>query len=180
MATLHQVITVTLDETKVNVDRDLIAETGHSQLAGLKLKDFFKSLTSGIRPARVRTENNAIKASGTLTGTSVIATDAIAINGLTLTCVASGATADQWNLGASDALTMAALADKINGHASLAGIVTAAAVDTVVTVYAGRPGAIGNCITLTSADVTIVASASKLAGGSDGESDRTHYYGSGS
>ena len=177
---IYQVITVLVDETKVNVDRDLMAETGYSMLAGLKIKDFFHMITSGMRPARVRTENNAVRASGTLIGTAVIATDAVAINGLTLTCVASGATADQFNIGASDTLTMASLAAVINGHASLAGIVTADASGTTVTVYAARPGLMGNAITLTSADATIVASAAKLAGGTDGETDRTHYYGSAS
>jgi phage tail sheath gpL-like len=177
---IYQVITVLIDETKANVDRDLIAESGHSQLAGLKIKDFLKSITSGIRPARVRTENNAVRASGTLIGTSVVATDAVAINGLTLTAVASGATAVQFNIGASDTLTMANLAAAINANTDLNGIVTAESSGTTCTVYAARPGKIGNAITLTSADATIVASAAKLADGSDGESDRTHYYGSAS
>ncbi len=174
------VITVTIDETKANVDRDLMAETGLVELAGLKLKDFIKKITSGMAPAVVRTENNAVKASGTLVGTSVIATDAVAINGLTLTAVSSGATAVQFNIGGSDTETMANLASAINANTSLNGIVTASANGTTVTVSAARPGKIGNAITLTSADATIVASAAKLADGTDGETDATHYYGSAS
>jgi phage tail sheath gpL-like len=177
---IFQVITVTIDETQANMDRDLIAETGHTQLAGLKLKDFFKRVTSGIRPATVRTENDAVKASGTLTLTSVIATDAVVINGQTLTAVASGATTDQWNLGASDTEAATNLAAKINAHAAFTGICTATSSETVVTVSAARPGKIGNAITLVSNDATIVASAARLANGTDGASDRTHYYGSAS
>lgn len=174
------VITVTIDETKANIDRDLMAETGYVELAGLKLKDFFRRITSGIAPAVVRTENNAVKASATLTGTSVIATDAVVVSGVTLTAVASGATADQFNIGADDDETMANLAAAINAHASLAGIVTATSDATVVTVSAARPGLMGNAITLVSNDATIVASAARLASGTDGETDRTHYYGSAS
>ena len=172
------VITITEDETKTNTERDLIAETGYRELAGQKLNNYVRRLTTGQGKPVVRTEVNAVKASGTLTGTTVIATDAIAINGLTLTCVASGATADQFNIGITDTLTMASLAAVINGHASLVGIVTATSEATVTTVSAARPGLIGNCITLTSADATIVASVAKLTAGTDGEVEKTHYYGS--
>lgn len=177
---IQLVLTVTVDEVAADVARDLIAETGRRELAGAKLIDYAKKLVAGKGRPAVRAEVGAVKASGTLIGTSVVATDAVAINGLTLTCVASGATANEFNIGASDTLTMASLAAVINGHASLAGIVTAEASGTTCTVYAARPGLIGNAITLTSADATIVASAAKLAGGVDGTSDVTHYYGSGS
>lgn len=176
---IQVVITATVDEVAADVARDLIAESGYRELAGAKLIDYAKKLVAGKGKPVVRAEVGAVKASGTLTGTSVIATDAVAINGLTLTCVTSGATADQFNIGADDTATMASLAAKINGHASLAGIVTATSALTVCTVYAARPGLMGNAITLTSADSTIVASVAKLAGGVDGTSDVIHYYGSG-
>lgn len=177
---IFQVITVTIDETAGNIDKDLMAENGYSMLAGLKLKDFFKRITSGMKPATVRTENNPVKASGTLTLDTVVATDAVVINGQTLTAVASGATTDQWNLGASDTEAATNLAAKINAHAAFTGICTASASETVVTVSAARPGLIGNAITLVSNDATITASVSRLAGGTDGATDRTHYYGSAS
>lgn len=174
------VLTITSPNVAGDDARDLIAETGYRELAASKLTNYAKIMASGAHPFSVRFEVGAVKASGTLTGTTVIATDAVIINGLTLTCVASGATADQWNKGATDALTMAALAAVINGHASLAGIVTATSALTVCTVSAARPGLMGNAITLESSDVTIVASVARLAGGVDGTSDVTHYFGSGS
>jgi len=177
MAILN-VLTITVDETATNSARDLIAETGYHDLAGRKLKDYVKKIASGMAPATVRAEVGAVKASGTLTGTTVVATNAVTINGLTLTCVNSGATADQWNKGADDAATMAALAVVINGHASLTGIVTATSALTVLTVSAARPGLMGNAITLSSGAGTIIASAARLASGVDGTSDVTHYYGS--
>lgn len=180
MATIYQVLVIAQDETSANVQRDLYAETGYSDLAGTKIKNYIKSCVTGAHPAVVQTKINAVKASGTLTGTSVVATDAVAINGQTLTAVASGAIANQFNIGASDTETMANLAAAINASANLAGIVTATSLNTVVTVSAAVPGAIGNAITLTSADATIVASVAKLAGGTNGDTDTTHYFGSAS
>lgn len=68
----------------------------------------------------------------TITGASVIATDAVNVNGTAFACVASGATGNQFNLGADDAETMANLAAKIN---ALSGI-DATADGAVVTVTA--------------------------------------------
>ena len=180
MATIYQVLVVAQDEVSANAQRDLYAETGLIELAGAKIRDYLKKCTSGAHPAVIQTKVNAVKASGTLTGTSVIATDAIAINGQTITAVASGAIANQFNIGANDTETMANLAAAINASANLAGIATASALGTVVTVQAAVPGAIGNAITLTSADATIVASVAKLAGGTNGDTSTTHYFGSAS
>lgn len=46
----------------------------------------------------------------TLTLAGVVATDTCVVNGVTYTCVASGATGNQFNIGASDTLTAANLA----------------------------------------------------------------------
>lgn len=173
------VITATVDETATNAARDLIAESGLRELAGSKLIDYAKRLASGQGKPVVRAEVGAVKASGTLTGTSVVATDAVVINGVTLTAHADTATATQFVVGADDDETMANLAACINANASLAGIVTATSADTVVTVSAARPGLMGNAITLVSSDATIVADVARLAGGVDGTSDVIHYYGSG-
>jgi phage tail sheath gpL-like len=115
-------------------------------------------------------QGNEVQASGTLTGTSVVATDKVTINGVDFTCVASGATGNQFNVGASDTLTMAALAAAINASvtAKIDGYVTASAAANVVTVTAVAYGLSGNMFTLTSADATIVASGSGfLTGGAE-------------
>lgn len=173
------VITITVDETAVNADRDLIAETGYRELAGSKLVDYSKRIVAGQGKPVVRTEVGAVKASGTLTGDTVIATDAVVINGVTLTAHASTASQTQFVIGVDDDATMANLAACINANTDLAGIVTATSAAAVVTVTAARAGLIGNAITLVSNDATITASAGRLADGVDGTSDVTHYYGSG-
>lgn len=140
------------------------------------LQGIINILTKGIGGAEqmsIQVGLGGVKASGTLTLTTAIATDAISINGVTFTCVASGATGNQFNLGADDAGDAANLAAAINASvtALVAGYVTATSASNVVTVSAKRAGLLGNAITLASADATIVASGARLAGGLDGDTE---------
>ena len=112
-----------------------------------------------------------VQATISCTGTTVVATDTVTIAGVTLTCVNSGATAEQWNKGASDAATMAALAAKINGHATLSLWVLAAVTSgSTMSITAVKPGVLGNAITVASAggSIAYAGSASRLATGSEG------------
>ncbi len=124
---------------------------------------------SGAIPPSVVVANqaSAVRASGTFTLTAVIATDAISINGVTFTAVASGAVANQFNVGVSDTATAVNLAAAINASvtALVSGYVTAAAVGTVVTVSSTDYGIMGNQTLIASAAGTIVASGAKLTGG---------------
>lgn len=113
-----------------------------------------------------------VKATGTLTFASVVATDVFAINGVDFTCVASGATGNQFNVGGDDAETVENAVAAINASASAlvsgnAGVV-AVANDDVVELTARTSGVTGNAVTLTSADATITVSGARLTGGSDG------------
>ena len=72
----------------------------------------------------------------TITLTSVVATDAVTVGETTFTCVASGATGDQFNVGIDDTATAVNLAAKIN---ALEGV-TATSDGAVVTVTADAPG----------------------------------------
>jgi hypothetical protein len=116
-------------------------------------------------------KNLPVQATIAATGTSVVATDTIVIAGVTLTCVNSGATANEWNKGASDAATMANLVSKINGHATLSLLVTTAVTSgSTISITAAKPGILGNAITVSSSGGTIAfaGSATRLAGGSEG------------
>lgn len=169
---IHSLIVVTQEETSANTQADLIAESGHSMLAGLKLKDFFKRLTSGIRPGSVATKVNAVKATGTVTLTSHVDTNTVTINGVALACGTDYS-------GGTDSLKAASLAAAINAHATLGKMVSAESNLTVVTLTALIPGAIGNAVTLAiSANGSV--SAARMAGGTNGDVERTHYYGSAS
>lgn len=105
-------------------------------------------------------------ASATLTFASTVATNSFVINGVTFTCVASGATGNQFNIGVSDALTAASAAAAVNASvtALVAGYVTASVADAVVTITSDFPGLAGNQVTLSSS-ANITSSAARLAGG---------------
>lgn len=149
--------------------------TGKQQ-AAMKVQNFLNAFSCGNQLAYssslapqilVETQGGAVAASGTFTLTSVIATDAVSINGVTFTAVASGAGANQFNVGVSDTLTAVNLAAAINASVSalVAGYVTASSALTVVTVSSTNYGIMGNQTLIASADATIVASGARLSGG---------------
>lgn len=176
---IHNLIVITQDETETNTINDLIAETNLVELAGLKLKNFIKAIVTGIRPAVVQTKVNAVKATGTVTLASHVATNTVTVNGIVFTCVASGATGNQYNVGASDTLTAVELAAALNANTTLDGMILATSDSAVVTVESLIPGEIGNAVTLAiSANGSV--SAARMAGGTNGASEKTHYYGSAS
>lgn len=127
----------------------------------------------GAEQMSIQVGLGGVKATGTFTLTTAIATDAISINGVTFTCVASGATGNQFNLGADDDGDAANLAAAINASvtALVANVVTATSAANVVTITAKRAGLLGNAITIASADATIVASGARLTGGLDGDTE---------
>ena len=134
-----------------------------------RLVNFLSGVASGAKPGTaLLREESAVKATGTFTSTNAVATDAITINGVTFTCVASGATGNQWNLGANDAADCANLAAAVNASTSdlVSKHVTATSANNVVTLTAKFAGYAGNAITIASADATIVASGARLTGGS--------------
>ena len=126
----------------------------------------------------VSIEDEADRATGTFTLDTVIATDAISINGVAFTAVASGATGNQFNVGVDDAETAENIAAAINASvtALVAGYVTAVAVDEVVTVTSAFAGTAGNQTTIASADSTIVASGGRLTGGAVDAGAKTYSF----
>lgn len=133
------------------------------------LVNYFQALGAGVRKGAVMVSVGDVQAAGALTFSAAAATNTIVINGVTFTCVASGATGDQFNVGGTDAITAANAAAAINASATagVASIVSASAASNVVTVTAVEPGLSGNAVSL-AATGGISASAAKLAGGTDG------------
>jgi hypothetical protein len=109
---------------------------------------------------------NAASSTGTLTLTSVVATNTCSINGITFTAIASGATGNQFNVGGTDTITATNLAAVISASvtAGVTGIVVATSALGVVTVSAALAGAHGNGYTITGS-TNIVASGARLTGG---------------
>lgn len=112
---------------------------------------------------------NLVAATGTVTLSSMVATDTVTINGTVFTCVASGATGNQFNVGGTDTITATNLAAAINASATttVKGCVTALSAAAIVTVTCTIPGNIGNTQTLAiSAHGSV--SAARCAGGTEG------------
>lgn len=115
----------------------------------------------------VTVQNDEVRASGTFTLATVIATDAVKVNGVTFTCVASGAGANEFNVGLTDTATAANLAASINASVTtlVAGYVTASSALAVVTVTSAFYGLSGNQTLIESLDGTITASGARLTAG---------------
>lgn len=169
-------IHITHSTTEADMANLLLAETGNRFLAGNRIMGYLRSLMGGIRSAKLRVAVNVASATGTITLSSHVATDTVTINGTTFTCVASGATGNQYNVGGSDTLTAAALAAAINASASMTDYVTATSAGAIVTITASRAGKLGNAITIAiSAHGT--ASGARLTGGDNGAQTKSFYYG---
>lgn len=124
--------------------------------------------------------SDAVQASATATIVTAVATNAVTINGAAITGVASGATADQWNVGSggsadADSATNLAAAINASTTARIAGVVKATAASNVVTITAVVPGLAGNGITLTKTGAPITVTGSGfLAGGTGGDTPSTY------
>lgn len=112
------------------------------------------------------------KAVGWYQFTSVIATDALAIAGTTFTAIVGpGPTAVQFVVGANDLETATNAAAAINAHTTVNKLVTAipvagdSAANAYIYLIAKQDGALGNLITTTDADATIVEGSGTLLGG---------------
>lgn len=167
------------NEAEADLRESLLGDTGNRMLAGQKLMKYIRGLMGGAKSAKVRVGVNAVKASQTLTLASVVATNAVTVAGQVFTAVASGATSVQFNVGADDTESAANLAAAINANTTVNPWVSATSSAAVVTVSAVYPGLLGNAIS-TLSGTNITAGAVRLAGGTNGAYQKTHYYGSAS
>jgi len=166
---------VKAEEPGASVRERFLRDAPKDSIVGLI--NFLQGLAGGRYNGVVSYLGGAVKAEGTLTLDTVVATNTASINGVQFTAIASGATGNQFNVGASDAATAVNLAAAINGSASalVNQHVVAEADGDVVTVTAKRAGASGNAITLTGS-TNITASGARLEDGSDGQA-LTYEYG---
>jgi hypothetical protein len=142
-----------------------------------QLDNLLHSVLAGLHPSSPGTTDvelhvGATRASATVTLNAVVATNTLVVNGVTLTGVASGATASQFNIGATDTITADNIVATINSTSAPAGILgvvrawrSGASAITVECIY---PGTIGNAITLTGTATRFTVSSSPLAGGATG------------
>lgn len=141
------------------------------------------AMSSTVPPQIVVTvQNDEVQASGTFTfSAQASADDTILINGVTFTCVASGATGNQWNAGASATATATNLAAAINASVTslVSGYVTASSALGVVTVTSVFYGLSGNMTTIAEGvdgGSVITVSGARLTGGAADSGEKTLNY----
>jgi phage tail sheath gpL-like len=180
----YSTITITHNEGSVEISRYIQPSTTNKFLEIEKLINYFEALSGGVRLATIKVGAIAVKATGTITFSAAgAANDTILVNGVTFTARASGATGNQWNVGASATASAAALAAAINASSTalVQNYVVASAASGVVTITAYDPGKTGNCITIAEGvDSTsaMTVSGARLTGGSNGTEASYSYGGS--
>lgn len=162
------VVQITDDRNAATV-QDFLRTSDKAQMVR-GIRKLMSDYDSGSGQGALNVRTGVAKASGTLTFVSVIATDVLTINGVDFTCVASGATGNQFNVGGDDTASAAAAVTAINASATdlVSGTCVASSAAGVVTITAKYPGTTGNAITIASGDATITASGARLENGSDG------------
>lgn len=129
--------------------------------------DTIHALEQGANIGVLTFNIGAVAASGTITLSSFVADDTVAVAGVTLTGKASPSTDVQFAIGADDTATAANLAACINAKSTLSPFLLATSALGVVTVTSKIPGLIGNKVTLAiSAHGSV--SAANLANGAEG------------
>lgn len=122
---------------------------------------------------------NQTQASGTIAFSGVsTANDTVLINGVTFTAVASGATGNQWNVGANATASAANLAAAINASATalVSSQVSASAASGTLTITSLNYGVYGNQCTIAKgvdAGSVMTVSGARLTGGADDASKLT-------
>ena len=141
------------------------------------------AFSSSVSPQIVVTvQEDEAQASGTITfSAQASANDTVLINGVTFTCVASGATGNQWNAGASATATAANLAAAINASATalISQNVTGSNVAGVLTIKSVHYGPSGNQCTIAKgvdAGSVMTVSGARLTGGTSDAGQLTLNY----
>lgn len=114
--------TIVIDATRTGVSFDDMFKPGTMREACNELSKYFARIAGGDENAKIWMQTKAVPAVNAITLASHVATDTVTINGVALTCVATGATPTntQYNEGAStnDEITANNLRATINACTS--------------------------------------------------------------
>ena len=164
----HTIVINTPQET-ASFTTDVRPDNTKPRTTNKGISRFFQELSAGMRPAAVALRVGAVPATATLTLTGLpTAAQTFTLCGTSFTAIASGATGNQFNIGADATATAANIVTTINNSvsAAVAGVVTASSVAGVVTITAVVPGVAGNGYTL--AETLDNTTAANFSGGSNG------------
>lgn len=165
--------------TKQNI-RDAVA-FGDKTSANNFIKSLSRSLHGNSGAELQILNDDAVAAFATVTfSDTATANDTILVNGVTFTAKSSGASGNEFNIGASATASALALSNAINASATaaVASFVKASPAAGVVTVTAKNAGVAGNTITLAEGvdgGTVITVSSARLVGGLDDTSTSVSY-----
>lgn len=164
-------LSIDVNETAASVNNILALRGGGDAPREIQnVAAFLSSIGGGIRPGKVRVGVGAVAASGTITFTgNPTAADTVTVNGVVFTARASGAVANEFNIGSGASANAAALAAAINASVSagVLGTIYTSVSAGVITITSSAPGAAGNGITLAESMSNVAVSGANLANGSD-------------
>lgn len=169
-------ITITHGKETIQTIKDrVLRPASKAKEQAVALMNFFNALAGTDRNGALAVQVNsgdAAKATATITFTATnTAGDTVLINGVTMTAVVSGATNNQWNLGAGTATQQAAaFVTAVNASTTslISGQVTASNLLGVVTLTSNFSGIAGNAVTVAKgvdAGAVMTVSGARLSGG---------------
>lgn len=159
-----------VDESSTHVDRMLNIRADNRGGNAARIASLFDRLAGGVGNGSIRVITGAVRATGTLTFTGNPSNnETFTINGVTFTAKTSGATGDQFNIGANATAQATAVAAMVNASttAKIKGVIKATSSAGVVTFTCLVPGVIGNLCTLTESLTNATVSAANFTGASE-------------
>lgn len=170
---LLRILISTNDSAQGLKDKLLTAAPGfHRSVEALE--NFLSGLANGSNsPVTIVEDSGAVRASGTITLSSIANNDTVTVNGRVYTAKTSGASgAQQFNIGGSDtnaAINLAAAINADSGSSLVAGVLTASVLSAgVVTTTAVWPGLEGNGLTIAISAHGSVSGSGLLTSGAAG------------
>lgn len=163
-------IRIELDVQETQATCDNLLHIGNDANFNSEILGRFIEQRSNTFGVGVRVTTGAVRASHAFTFTgNPVNNETCTINGVTFTAKTSGATGNQFNIGASASATADNFAAAINASATagISGVVTASSLSGVVTVSAITPGVFGNYLLAPTEGLTN-CTVSAWSGGADG------------
>lgn len=134
------------------------------------MRNFFHALVGVDRAAKAVVQVNsgdAVSATGTITLSSLVASDTITVGAEVFTSSATPTGNNQFLSTGGDTAVAAAAAAKISAHPNLSPYISASAASGVITVTCTVPGKIGNHVPIAISAHGSVSGGGKLASGTN-------------
>jgi phage tail sheath gpL-like len=173
------VIEIETDDDATGLVAKFSKDTTANYVAIRELINLMEGMASGTYNGAMNVKLGAVQASktGTFTGNPTAA-DTVTVNGVAFTARASGAVANEYNIGADATANAAALAASINASvtAGIVDVVLASSALGVITFKSKQAGKVGNSIVLSESTGNFTLAGTVLAGGTQ-STNKTYLFG---